>query len=434
MMFSRWKNNNEAAAFDQLWDQLQEAEGSRPTGANERPADAETIEAVLAHDDAPAIDPIFSATLLKDLTNMHAQRIEFGLSPNGHGPLGVTTERNLAVSQPRRIATKNDAWNGAPRMRLVASLAMVAVLLALGAFMLRPEQSRAPAVIPAAVMQESGGVTSETLMDISFPPGRMRGDDGAQVVFGEHLIRPGSSLDFRLACDSYGIYPLYVLEGTMTGELATPSFVLRDGASSWESVAAGETVEIHPGDMWYYENVTKDGITNVRNDGSGDVRFIWAGGRQNAPVCDVGPPSGLQIVWSRVEDPSDPIDPTQPVRYVLRTVTIAPGGEMSGEIGGFPIPTEAQEAMGARQWYKILSGQLTITRETAGADAVDSKTWVASQMATQDTLRSSEDETVTVSNPSDTPVELMVLDIVVGDPGAQGGIAAPPAASAAASS
>lgn len=106
---------------------------------------------------------------------------------------------------------------------------------------------------------------------------------------------------------------------------------------------------------------------------------------------------------------------------------------MSGEIGGFPIPTEEQEAMGARQWYRILSGKLTITRETSGIEDVHTKTWVQSETATQDTLRSSGDAHVTILNDSGGPVELMVLDIIVGDPEAEGGVAAPPVPSPAAS-
>ncbi len=431
-MFSRWKSNRQAAAFDQLWDQLQAADGSRPTGARERPNDVGAIETVLAHDDAPAIDSVFSAILLKDLTIMHTQQ-QFGLRPNGHGAPGITPGRLPTIPSGLPVGERHGR-GGSSRFRFAAALAMVIVLLALGALAVRPQPPSEFSVIPAAVVREESQVESETLVDISVPPGRLRGDDGSYVVFGEHLIPAGGSLDSQIVCDSSGFFPLYMLEGAMTAELASPSFVLRAGDTSWETVAAGEAVEIHAGDTWLYEKLTNEGANSVRTSGSSDARYIWVGGRHETPECDVAPPKGLQIVWDRVEDPSGALDPTQPVRYVLRRVTIAPGGEMSGEIGGFPIPTEDQVAMGARQWSKVLSGQLTVTRETAGEVAASTISASPSVVATQEDWRSSEDEKVTLSNATDTPVELIVLDIIVGDPEAAGGVAAPPVASPAAGS
>ncbi|MEZ4533040.1 MAG: hypothetical protein R2855_18755 [Thermomicrobiales bacterium] len=426
-MFSRWKSDKRAAALDQLWDQLQAADGSRRFGATERPADAETIAAVLAHDDAPSIDPVFSAILLKDLTNMHAQQ-RFGLSSNGHGTAAISAQRSPIVRQPSWFGEQH-AGTGPRWIRLAAGLAVLAVLLAVGALTLMPERSPEPPVIPAAVVQDEGQIESVTLLDISFPPGRMRGDEGARVIFGEHSIAPGMTAEFGLACDSVGVHPLYVLDGTLSVDALATSFVLRSGAAEWETIPAGEPVDVRAGDTWFVENPTKDGVANLRNDGAGEVRYLWVGLRENAPECSTAPPSGQQIDWSYLEDPAGPIDPTQPVRLVLRTVTVPAGSEMSGEIGGFPIPSVEQEAMGARQWAKILSGALVVTRENDGQGDPVTAEWAASTVATQDTIRSSDGAVVTISNESDRPVELMVLDIVVGDPEAQGGVTAPPAAS-----
>ena len=107
---------------------------------------------------------------------------------------------------------------------------------------------------------------------------------------------------------------------------------------------------------------------------------------------------------------------------------------MEGEIGGFPVPTIEQEAMGARQWVKILSGSPSLTREANDTDGPVAQRWSQYTIATQDVTRSSNTEHVTISNESADPVELMVLDIIVGDPEAQGGVAAPPAATPVASS
>jgi hypothetical protein len=115
-------------------------------------------------------------------------------------------------------------------------------------------------------------------------------------------------------------------------------------------------------------------------------------------------------------------------------VTIPVGNVIQGQIGGFPIPSAEQEAMGARQWAKILSGSLSITRKVDGEED-STRTWSRLTVVTQLVTRSDPGEQVTINtNESDGPVELMVLDIIVGDPEAQGGVAAPPTASPTASS
>jgi len=429
-MFSRWKKSQEAAALDQLWDRLQAADGSRQLEANARPADAEAIEAVLAHDDAPAIDPIFSATLLKDLTKMQAQQ-ELRVSPNGHGAPAATISRSQADGERPWIG-KRRAWDGTPRIRMVAGLAVLAILLALGALALEPGRTPEPPAIPAAVIQDQ--YESETLVDISFPPGRMRGDDGAQLILGENRVPAESTIGFRISCDSHDIHPFYVLEGTLAAEVAGTSFVLRADASEWETIPAGVTAEMLAGDLWYYENYTKDGMTNLRNPGPEDLRYMWVGVRQNSSECNQSPPSGQLDLWHYLEDPTGALDTTQPVRLVLRTVTIPVGNVIQGQIGGFPIPSAEQEAMGARQWAKILSGSLSITRKVDGEED-STRTWSRLTVVTQLVTRSDPGEQVTINtNESDGPVELMVLDIIVGDPEAQGGVAAPPTASPTASS
>lgn len=425
-MFSRWKNHTRAAALDHLWDHLQTADGSRPPGANERPEAAEAIATVLAHDDAPAIDPIFSALLLKDLTNMHAQQ-QFGVRLNGHGAPAVTVDRLSAIGDDASFRERM-GWFGLPRLRLVAGLAVLAVLLVLGALAARPERPTEPPAIPAAVVQEQGGIESETLVDISFPPGRMQGDDEAQLIFSESTVLPGDSMGFRISCESLDIYPFYVLEGTLDVEVAGTSFILRAGASDWETVPAGEMAEVRAGDLWYFENSTPDGMTNLRNPGPEELRFVWVGSRQNTSRCNTSPPSGQRDVWHYLEDPTTALDPTRPVRLVLRKVTVPVGSVMEGEIGGMPIPTAEQEAMGARQWARILTGPLSMTRTTAAGEE-STRTLTRYTMVTQTVSRSDDDERVTIANESDEPVELMVLDIIVGDPAAQGGVAAPPVAS-----
>jgi hypothetical protein len=50
-------------------------------------------------------------------------------------------------------------------------------------------------------------------------------------------------------------------------------------------------------------------------------------------------------------------------------------------------------------------------------------------MVTQAVSRSDDDEQVTIAKESEEPVELMVLDIIVGDPAAQGRVAVPPVVS-----
>ncbi|MEZ4530308.1 MAG: hypothetical protein R2855_04680 [Thermomicrobiales bacterium] len=72
---------------------------------------------------------------------------------------------------------------------------------------------------------------------------------------------------------------------------------------------------------------------------------------------------------------------------------------MSGEIGGFPIPSVEQEAMGARRWAKILSGALVVARENDGQGDPVTAEWAASTVA-QDTIRSSDGSVVTISNES----------------------------------
>lgn len=424
-MFSRWNNGKRAAALDQLWDQLQAADGSRPPEGIARPDDAEAIARVLAYDDAPAIDPIFSAILLKDLTNMHAQQT-FGLHSKGHGAAIVASHKSPNMYQPTWFG-ETRARTSRRRLRMVAALAVLIILLAIGTLAIRPERSSELPPIPAAILQNHNLVESETLLDISFPPGRMRGDDGARVIFGEHSIAPVTTVELGLVCDSVGIHPLYVLDGTLRVNTVVTSYVLRSGATEWETTPAGEPVDVHAGDTLYVENPTKDGVVNLRNDGTEEVRYLWVGLRENAPECSVTPPSGQKIDWTYLEDPAGPIDPTQSVRLVLRTVTMPAGSEMSGEIGGFPIPSAEQEAIGARQWSKILSGALVITRESDGGHDPVTTDWTGNTVATQDTMRSSEGEVVTISNESDQPVELMVLDIIVGDPEAQGGVAPPPA-------
>jgi hypothetical protein len=259
----------------------------------------------------------------------------------------------------------------------------------------------------------------------------MRGDDGAQLILGENLVEPGSTIEFRISCDSHDIHPFYVLEGTLAAEVAGTSFVLRAGATEWETIPAGETAEMQAGDLWFFENYKPDGMTNLRNPGPENLRYMWVGVRQNSSQCNQSPPSGQFDTWHYLEDPTGPLDPNQPVRLVLRSVTIPVGSVLQGEIGGYPIPSAEQEAMGARQWAKILSGSLDITREAEGEETA-TRTWSRYTVMTQLVTRSDKGEQVTISNNSDTPAELMVLDIIVGEPGAQGGVPAPPFASPAA--
>jgi hypothetical protein len=369
--------------------------------------------------------------LLKDLTNMHVQQ-KLHISPNGRGTLAFTTSHSPNASQ-RPKNNELQIWDGLLRIRMVAGLAVLSILLALGALAMRPERSAEPPAIPAAVMEDDSGIESETLLDISFPAGRMRGDEGAQLIFGENKVPAGSEIGFRISCDSHDIHPFYVIEGTLAAEVAGTSFVLRAGASTWETIPAGQTAEVQTGDTWYYENFTKDGMTNLRNPGPEDLRYMWVGVRQNSSRCNQSPPSGQQDVWHYLEDPTGALDPTQPVRLVLRTVTIPVGSVIQGELGGFPIPSAEQEAMGARQWARILSGSLSITRKFDGEED-STMTWPRYMVVTQLVTRSDVGEQVTIdSSESDGPVELMVLDIIVGDPWAQGGVAGPPAASPVAS-
>jgi hypothetical protein len=422
-MFSRWKHRKQAAALDQLWDEIQSTDGSRLLGLTERPVEVESIASVLAHDDAPAIDPDYSATLLKDLMKMQEQRHR--TSPNGFVSSVLLASRSTAAGQ-RRAYDERPNWDGSPRIRTVAGFAVLAILLVLGSLAMRPGPTSELPAIPAAVMQDQ--IQSTTLVDISFPPGGMRGDEGAQLIFGEYTVAPNSKIGFRISCDSLDIHPFYVLEGTLAAEVAGTSFVLRAGATEWETIPAGQPAEIHAGETWYFENTKKDGMTNLRNPGSGELRYMWVGVRQNSSTCNQSPPSGQLVAWHYLEDPTDALDDTQPIRLVLRKMTVPIGGTIQGELGDIPIPSADLEALGARQWAKIVSGSLSMTRKVDGEEESTS-TLPKGTMITQLVSRSDEGEQLTISNFSDVPVQLVVLDIVVGDPGAQGGVLAPLAAS-----
>lgn len=84
--------------------------------------------------------------------------------------------------------------------------------------------------------------------------------------------------------------------------------------------------------------------------------------------------------------------------------------------------------MGSRQWARILTSPLSMTRTTAVGEE-STRTLTRYTMVTQAVSRSDDDEQVTIAKESEEPVELMVLDIIVGDPAAQGRVAVPPVVS-----
>lgn len=425
-MFSRWSNRKRVAALDKLWDQLLVADGSRPPGAIESPADAEAIAIVMVHDDAPPIDRgYFFATLQRDLMEMHT--VTYGDRTNHIGTPGRTVRREIWT--PAGPMDRGFAGIARPRFAVLVGSVVLVLLIALGISTLWIGGSEEPKWIPAAVLQDDNEVKTEVLLDVSFPAGQLRGAEDGLVIYSQSLVPPHTMLGFAHPCDPDDVVTFVVTEGTMTISVKSASAILREGASQWETIPGGVTVEIGAGDAWFFENRAVDGVTAIGNLADDDLRFIWVAVRGNKPDCTSGPPSGITEEWIYLEPNSGYLDPTQPVRMVLQSVTLADSATVDETLGSLDPPSEEQVAMGARQWTAVLDGTLTVTTIIDGEENPLVHRWQSGRTLTQDDVRSRDDRTITFSHESGQPVELLVLDIAVGDPEADGGAQVPMIAS-----
>jgi hypothetical protein len=214
----------------------------------------------------------------------------------------------------------------------------------------------------------------------------------------------------------------------MTVNVAGQSHVLRTEATAWATIPGGSEAEIGPGDAWLYHNVYDDNLAGVANVTSRALRFLWVPIWDMRPECSpAGPSVGYR--WSQA-DLDKPLDADEPVRIRARTLTFPPGSSLPADVVDALTPLGEEElARGERRWVRVESGRLDVVYLPSlpddtlepGIFSVEAGGLLGEGMP----LPPTPDLRLLFQNGSDSPLELLVFEVIVGGPDALSGIPAP---------
>jgi hypothetical protein len=317
--------------------------------------------------------------------------------------------------------------------RALAALAAAAVLLfgvATGGYVWLDSDPEQPAVIPAIVGPSTDGdLASTSLLDITFPAGEMGADDVRDLLFAEVSMPPGESLEVYYRCPPEDRIVFYLRAGTLTINVVGESHILRAGTSEWEPVSGGTEAQADAGDVWFYEAHVDDDLKGVRNRTGDNVIVLWSPVMGDASECGSVEPGPIRL-WYWIDSNGGVADPSSGVRIRTRSISAAPGVELPLEgDNGLSVLSEEQKELGWKQWAYVESGVLEVAyvpllpEDTSEPGIIR---FEAGEILIEGELFAPlPDMGLKLSSVGDEPLELIVLDVMVGGPEAEEGIAAP---------
>jgi hypothetical protein len=412
------------------WDGLVTGERSGQSREHDATPLEDTVRQVHAQYNAQAADPSFSAHLLDDLMRAHQHAEAAQTSALSPFPIRGTNGRKGpdALEWPGR-------GKQVGRREAIAAFAAIAALLIgalTGTYFWLDSDPEGAAVIPAFVAQsEEGEVASTTLLDITFPPGQMHAEADSKFILSDFFMAPGTRLDSRSECplDDFSLY--HVKAGILSINVVGESHILRVGETAWETVSGGTEAHIGTGDTWLYHNhYNGDDYEGVSNQSQEDVQVLWVVWGNNTECIPPVEPRGMMLNWYHTII-DDGVDTSQPTRLVLRSLVGMPGATFQTEgpagLTGF---SNEQEKLGMRQWVHVESGTLelgfipVLPDDDDPGGSIEYRTGATVQ---SELVYGSPDRRVVFMNAADEPLEVTVLDVIVGDE-ATGGTPSPQAA------
>jgi hypothetical protein len=293
-----------------------------------------------------------------------------------------------------------------------------------------PEPPELPA-IPAAVVQPDAPaeIDSNTLVDISFPAGALGTNEHSRLLFSEAVVAPEGQVHGLSLCLRDALYLFHVESGAMTVDFPQETQILRRGQPEWETIPAETAATVETGDTLYYRTLERQSVA-ISNQGTQELRFLWVVWGGNEPACEPDDwPSGMTGLWSHPTQ-AGYVDPTQPMRLVIRAISAPPGATLpQNGPGALVLVSDEQRKLGGKQWIFVRAGRLeygsapatpvsATPERTIGADA--------GLFLTEGTVFApGADKRVVMMTAGDQPADLAVLNIYVGEPDAAGGIVAP---------
>ncbi|MGE3796227.1 MAG: hypothetical protein AB7G88_00180 [Thermomicrobiales bacterium] len=426
-MFSRWRAERTAAQhLMRYWDASVTREESRLSRDELAAPLRETVQQVHERYDAPAADPAFSRHLLTDLMRQY-HTLEAPQPPALHPPSVLGTNS--------RLHPRSTDWPVSRRLGqrwLLALLAATAVLLfsvAAVDYAWPESDPDPPAVVPAFVEPSTNGdLTSISLLDISFGAGEIGADDVRDLLFAEVSMAPGESLNVHYRCSPKDRIVFYVRKGSLAIHVVGDSYILRAGTTEWEPVSGGTEAEADPGDVWLYKAHADDDLTGVRNRTSDNVNVLWSPVMGDASECGSVHPGPIRL-WYWTDSPGV-AEPSIGLRIRTRAISAAPDVELPLEgDSGLLVLSDEQKQLGWRQWVYVESGVLEVAYvPLLPEDESDPGIirFEAGEILIEDSLFAPlPDMQLVIKSAGDEPLELIVLDVIVGGPEATEGIPAP---------